>query len=84
VLEFLGTSGKSGSARYAIINSLGNVPVVYMVLLDGKGYGHWGIRGMPGTDIVLSAVGATILLAYFLSRSHIGAEPKDGWLFDEG
>jgi hypothetical protein len=68
VLEFLGGSGKSGSARYAIINSLGNVPVVYMTFLDGKGYGHFGARGMPGTDAVAGAIGGTILLAYFLSR----------------
>jgi PAT family beta-lactamase induction signal transducer AmpG len=27
-LEFLGQSGKSGSGRYSIINSLGNVPLL--------------------------------------------------------
>ncbi|MGH9585002.1 MAG: hypothetical protein ACRD4O_18945 [Bryobacteraceae bacterium] len=68
VLEFLGGSGKSGSARYSIINSLGNVPVAYMVLIDGKGYARWGARGMPGTDVVVGAVGGAILLAYFLTR----------------
>ena len=68
VLEFLGRSGKSGSARYSIINALGNIPVAYMVLIDGRGYGRWGVRGMPGTDAVLGAIGGAILLAYFLSR----------------
>jgi hypothetical protein len=68
VLEFLGVSGKSGSARYAIINSLGNVPVAYMIFIDGKSYAHWGARAMPGADAVLSAAGASILLVYFLSR----------------
>ena len=71
VLEFLGGSGKSGSARYSIINSLGNVPVAYMVLIDGKGYAHWGTRGMPGIDIVLGTIGALILLACFASRRHV-------------
>ena len=71
VLEFLGGSGKSGSARYAIINSLGNVPVVYMTWLDGRGYALWGPRGMPGIDAILSAVSASILLAhYIVSRRH--------------
>jgi PAT family beta-lactamase induction signal transducer AmpG len=69
VLEFLGSSGKSGSARYSIINSLGNVPVTYMVLVDGIGYAHWGARGMPGIDAVLGTCGGAILLAYFLGRS---------------
>jgi PAT family beta-lactamase induction signal transducer AmpG len=68
VLTFLGGSGKSGSARYSIINSLGNIPVIYMVLIDGKGYARWGARAMPGTDAIVGAVGGAILLAYFLSR----------------
>ena len=69
VLEFLGGSGKSGSARYAIINSLGNLPVAYMAYLDGRGYAHWGPRAMPGIDAILSVAGIALLLAHFaLSR----------------
>ena len=68
VLEFLGQSGKSGSGRYSIINSLGNVPVVYMTALDGRGGKLWGARGLAGTDAVIGAIGATILLTYFLTR----------------
>jgi hypothetical protein len=68
VLEFLGQSGKSGCSRYSIINSLGNVPVVYMTALDGRGGKLWGTRGVAGTDAVLGAIGATILLTYFLTR----------------
>ncbi|HVZ82294.1 MAG TPA: hypothetical protein VG893_01375 [Terracidiphilus sp.] len=68
VLEFLGGSGKSGGARYAIINSLGNLPVAYMSYVDGRGYAHWGARGMPGIDAALSAVVASLLLVYFLVR----------------
>jgi PAT family beta-lactamase induction signal transducer AmpG len=66
VLEFLGGSGKSGSSRYAIINSLGNIPVVYMTWLDGRGYAHWGPRGMPGLDALVSAAIISILLAHFV------------------
>ena len=69
VLEFLGNSGKSGSSRYAIINSLGNLPVAYMSFLDGRGYALWGPRGEPAADAVLSAFGGILLLSYFvLSR----------------
>ena len=68
VLQFLGGSGKSGSARYSIINSLGNVPVAYMAFVDGSCAGRWGARAASGADVVLSTIGATILLAYFLSR----------------
>jgi PAT family beta-lactamase induction signal transducer AmpG len=68
VLEFLGSSGKSGSSRYSIINSLGNVPVAYMAWIDGSCAGKWGARAASGADVVLSTIGASILLAYFLSR----------------
>jgi MFS transporter, PAT family, beta-lactamase induction signal transducer AmpG len=68
LLEFLGHSGKSGSGRYSIINSLGNVPVQYMLLIDGWGGDKWGGRGLAGSEAVVGAVGAVILLAYFLSR----------------
>ena len=78
-LEFLGNSGKSGSARYAIINSLGNLPVAYMSWVDGRGYAHWGPRAMPGIDAVLSAAGASLLLAHFIvsGRSRRALAPAD-------
>jgi MFS transporter, PAT family, beta-lactamase induction signal transducer AmpG len=68
VLEFMGESGKSGSGRYSIINSLGNVPVLYMIALDGWGGSRWGARGVSATEAVLSFLGALVLLAYFLTR----------------
>lgn len=68
VLEFLGGSGKSGSGRYSIINSLGNIPVAYMSYLDGRSYALWGARAMPGADTVLSTIGALLLLSYFVTR----------------
>ncbi len=73
VLEFLGKSGKSGCGRYSIINSLGNVPVAYMTAVDGHGGKLWGARGLAGTDAVVGAIGAAILLTYFLTRKRTQA-----------
>ena len=67
-LEFLGTSGKSGSGRYSIINSLGNIPVAYMTALDGRGGKLLGPRGVPATEAVIGALGAALLLLWFLTR----------------
>ncbi len=67
VLEFLGDSGKSGSGRYSIIISLGNVPVLYMALVDGWGGDKWGGRGLAGIEGVVGGLGAVLLLAYFLT-----------------
>ena len=68
VLEFLGVSGKSGSGRYSIINSLGNVPVLYMMKLDGAAASRFGARWLAGTEAVFGFVGAGSLLLYFLLR----------------
>ena len=80
VLEFLGDSGKSGSGRYSIINSLGNIPVLYMLQVDGWGADRWGGRGPAGAEAVIGGMGAVILLAYFLmrtsARTAIGGMPQ--------
>ncbi len=77
VLEFLGSSGKSGSGRYSVINGLGNLPVLYMTTVDGAGGKLWGARGLAGTDAVVGGIGAAILLTYFLihksSNSQVAA-----------
>lgn len=73
-LEFMGASGKSGSGRYSVVNSLGNVPVLYMALVDGWGGDKWGGRGLAGTECVVGAAGALVLLGYFVTRGRgIGA-----------
>jgi len=68
VLEFMGDSGNSGSGRYSIINSLGNVPVLYMIRVDGWGADRWGARGLSGIECVVGGVGGALLLGYFLMR----------------
>jgi PAT family beta-lactamase induction signal transducer AmpG len=75
VLEFLGNSGKSGSARYSIINSMGNLPPAYMTAMDGLGYGRWGTRGLPAADAVVGLLGGAALLAYFLSQNRATPDP---------
>jgi PAT family beta-lactamase induction signal transducer AmpG len=69
VLEFLGRSGKSGSTRYSIINSLGNIPVLYMLQVDGWGGERWGGPGLAGAEAVVGGAGSLVLLAIFLIRA---------------
>jgi len=66
LLEFLGDAGKSGSSRYAIINSLGNVPVIYMTALDGWGYARWGARGMPAADALITTCTCLLFMAHYV------------------
>src|ERR1700735_663010 len=69
VLEFLGLSGQSGSSRYIIINSLGNIPVLYMLQVDGWGGDHWGGRGLAGAEAVVGGGGALGVLICLLIRA---------------
>jgi PAT family beta-lactamase induction signal transducer AmpG len=74
VLEFMGASGKTGSGRYSIINSLGNVPVLYMIVLDGWGGQKWGPRGVSATEGVAGVLASVLMLGYFLTHGRtIGA-----------
>jgi PAT family beta-lactamase induction signal transducer AmpG len=68
MLEFMGASGKSGSGRYSVINSMANLPVLYMIVIDGWGAERWGPRGLAGTESIVGALGGAALLAYFLTR----------------
>ena len=79
VLEFMGASGKTGSGRYSIINSLGNIPVLYATKLDGWGGGHWGPRGVSGAEAVAGSAASIVMLAYFLSWGrHVGRKSGTG------
>jgi len=78
VLEFMGASGKTGSGRYSIINSLGNVPVLYMIVLDGWGGQKWGPRGLSATEAVAVALASMVMLAYFVTHGRGIGAPQPG------
>jgi Major Facilitator Superfamily len=69
VLSYLFTVG----ACYAIINSLGNIPVLYMLQVDGWGADRWGGRGLAGAEAVVGGIGALLLLGFFLLRGPVRA-----------
>lgn len=45
VLDVVGPAGCSGSTRYTLLNSLGNLPIAYMTWMEGLGALHFGFRG---------------------------------------
>ncbi len=63
VLQFLGASGKSGSGRYSVINSILNVPILLMISVDGWGAAKWGARGLPAVE---SVAALTVSIPMFL------------------
>jgi MFS family permease len=62
VMITMGEAGMSAGSRYCILVSLGNLPIVYMTMIESRGYALFGIRGVPAADalgnlLVVAAVG---------------------------
>jgi MFS transporter, PAT family, beta-lactamase induction signal transducer AmpG len=68
IFDLMGTAGRSGSSRYTILNSLGNVPVVYMAWIDGRGYHFFGPRGLPATEAIVGVFCSLGFLAWLLLK----------------
>jgi PAT family beta-lactamase induction signal transducer AmpG len=68
ILEFMGDTGTSKSMRYSLINSLGNVPVQCMILVDGWGGDHFGVRGLAGTECVVGTLASVVFLFWLLIK----------------
>jgi MFS transporter, PAT family, beta-lactamase induction signal transducer AmpG len=56
----IGERNPLASTNYAILNAAYNVPITYMLLVDGSGYERWGIGGALAVD---AAVGLIACLA---------------------
>jgi len=70
VLDILGRRKHAAASGYAVLNSAGNLPIVYMTWLDGLGYQRWGARGLMVTDAAANGGFGIVLLlvAIFLGR----------------
>jgi hypothetical protein len=50
------------STKYAVLSSLGNVPVVYMTAVDGWVHDHFGTGRMLQTDALLAILLVVVAL----------------------
>jgi MFS family permease len=61
-LELVGSSTAASATRFTLFMAAVNVPVVYMLRLDGLGHAHAGVRGMIAVDALSNAVFGLVLL----------------------
>jgi PAT family beta-lactamase induction signal transducer AmpG len=61
LLEVIGGRREVAATGYSALNSVGNVPVVYMTALAGLGYKHIGPRGPMAFDALANLAGAAAL-----------------------
>jgi len=63
VTDVLGHGAHGTSTRFSLFQAAGNLPITYMLWLDGQGYRRLGVRGLFGMDaggnfLVFALVGA--------------------------
>jgi len=67
VMDVLGPGEHGKSTRYSLFLAAGNLPIAYVLALDGLGYRHFGTKGLFGVDaagnlLVFAIVGAAWLV----------------------
>jgi PAT family beta-lactamase induction signal transducer AmpG len=65
LLQTMGIGGRCHSGRYTILNSIGNVPVVYMTALLSQVAGRFGTRSVGVFDGALNLLTVAIFLAWW-------------------
>ena len=77
-LELIGSRTLAGGTLFTVFTAAVNVPVFYMLHLDGFGHAHFGVRGMLATDASANAAFGLLLLATLALRRG-GGRPTSGF-----
>jgi MFS family permease len=71
-LELIGSDSVASGTLFTLFTAAVNVPVVYMLRLDGAGHAHFGVRGLLAVEGIANSLFALLLLfllGAFRSRS---------------
>ena len=68
-LELVGSTPTASATLFTLFTAAVNVPVVYMLKLDGAGHARFGVRGMLAADGLANAIFGVVLFA-ILTRFH--------------
>jgi MFS transporter, PAT family, beta-lactamase induction signal transducer AmpG len=78
--ETIGQKNPLAATNYAVLNAAYNVPITYMLLVDGSGYERWGVAGALAVDAVVGLVACLalgLLVAVFARRRVPQALPAE-------
>jgi PAT family beta-lactamase induction signal transducer AmpG len=77
--EIMGQDNPLAATNFAIFTAAYNVPLAYMLIVDGWGYGRWGVAGAFGVDAAVGALAcllmALVLLFVYRGRANHGVLP---------
>ena len=71
-LDLVGADAAAGGTLFTLLTAAVNIPVVYMIRLDGLGHAHFGVRGMLAADGLANAFAAILLLIVLRLAGHGG------------
>jgi MFS family permease len=68
--QLVGSASAASGTRFTLFMAAVNVPVVYMLRLDGIGHQRWGVRGMLAVDAMSNGLfGILFLVIVWIMRS---------------
>jgi MFS transporter, PAT family, beta-lactamase induction signal transducer AmpG len=59
--EAIGAQNPLAATNYAVLNAAYNVPITYMLLVDGSGYERWGVAGALAVDALVGLIACLAL-----------------------
>jgi hypothetical protein len=72
VVSIVGPGVHSVCTKYSVVAALGNIPLLYMMLLDGFVAKHYGIHGLLSTEVGGSLLTALVAALLLISRRVTG------------
>jgi PAT family beta-lactamase induction signal transducer AmpG len=75
VADTIGRSNPLAATTYCLVTSAFNIPITYMLFVDGAGYAHSGVAGSYAADASLSLLASVVLgtgLVWYGRRSRHG------------
>jgi PAT family beta-lactamase induction signal transducer AmpG len=63
--EIIGQGNPLAATNFALLSGVYNIPIFYMLFVDGWGYGRWGVTGAFGVDAALGGL-ACLFMAILL------------------
>lgn len=77
VIDILGPGEHGTSTRYSLFLAAGNLPITYVLWMDGQGFRHLGTRGLFGVDALGNVLVFTLVAGiWFAHRKSAPVLPK--------
>lgn len=69
VMDVLGSGAHGTSTRYSLFLAAGNLPIAYVLWLDGQGFHRFGTHGLFGVDAAGNLLVFAIVTGFWLLRA---------------